>query len=103
MLLHVSQIMLAASQVSCTPVRNVSQSIKAMKRERSQLISARVDPATIAKIDKFLTRHTYWKRNTVIASVLDAVFDNFTDADIYDMVRYNGASQFSASASFTLK
>lgn len=74
-----------------------------MKRNRSQIISARVDPATMAKIDKFLERHTYWKRNTVIAAVLDAVLDNFTNAEIYDMVRYNHASQFNVSASFTLK
>lgn len=74
-----------------------------MPKENLKLISARVDPATLAKIDDFVKRHTYWKRNTVICCVLDAVLDNFTDAEIYDMVRYNRIHQFNVSASFTLK
>lgn len=74
-----------------------------MPQEKLKLISARVDPATLAKIDQFLTRHSYWKRNTVIAHVLDAVLDNFTEGEIYDMVRYDRNQQINASASFTLK
>lgn len=74
-----------------------------MPKEKLKLISARVDPATLAKIDQFLTRHYYWKRNTVISRVLDAVFDNFTDSDIYDMVRFDRDFQMNASGSFTLK
>lgn len=74
-----------------------------MPKENLKLISARVDPATLAKIDQFLTRHTYWKRNTVIAGVLDAVFDNFTEAELYDMVRYNREWKMFVSASFTIK
>lgn len=92
----------AASGFSCVQVLNVSQLIQAMPQEKLKLISARVDPATLAKIDKFLLRHTYWKRNTVIAHVLDAVFDNFTDADIYDMVRFDRNDHKNASGSFTL-
>lgn len=103
MLQQVLQFMNAESEISCALVPNVSQLIQAMPKEKLKLISARVDPATLAKIDQFLTRHDYWKRNTVIARVLDAVFDNFTEADIYDMVRYDRIQQNNASASFTLK
>ena len=74
-----------------------------MPKENLKLISARVDPASLAKIDEFLTRHNYWKRNTVICNVLDAVFDNFTEEDIYDMVRYDRKWKKYVSASFTYK
>lgn len=103
MLQQVLQFMNAASEISCALVPNVSQLIQAMPKEKLKLISARVDPATLAKIDQFLTRHDYWKRNTVIARVLDAVLDNFTEGEIYDMVRYDRNQQKNASASFTLK
>lgn len=73
-----------------------------MPKENLKLISARVDPATLAKIDEFLMRHNYWKRNTVIAHVLDAVFDKFTDSDIYDMIRYVSYLHTKASGSFHL-
>lgn len=103
MLQQVLQFMNAASEISCALVPNVSQLIQAMPKENLKLISARVDPATLAKIDQFLKRHDYWKRNTVISRVLDAVFDNFTESDIYDMVRFDRDYQMNASASFTLK
>lgn len=73
-----------------------------MPKENLKLISARVDPATLAKIDQFLTRHGYWKRNTVITRILDAVMDNFTDSDIYDMLRYDRILRKKATGSFTL-
>mgnify|MGYP003287317548 CR=1 FL=1 len=73
-----------------------------MQKENLKLISARIEPATLAKIDKFLMRHDYWRKNTVINNVLGAVFDNFTDSDIYDMVRYDHDQQKNASGSFTL-
>jgi hypothetical protein len=100
---QVIQSMMTASDFSCAQVLNVSQLIQAMPQEKLKLISARVDPATLAKIDQFLKRHYYWKRNTVINNILGAVFDKFTDSDIYDMVRFDRDYQMNASASFTLK
>ena len=52
-----------------------------------ELISVRIDPDTLAKIDEFADEHYYWKRNTVINGVLEAVFRYFDKGDIMDMVR----------------
>lgn len=51
-------------------------------------VSTRLDPETLRKIDLFLQKHEYWKRNSVINNILTAVFENFEDGDIYDMVRW---------------
>lgn len=56
-------------------------------KENMKLISARIDPDTLAKIDSFCQKHTYWKRNTVINQVLTTVFNDFGDKMIYDMAR----------------
>lgn len=71
--------------------------------ENKKLLSARLDPQTLAKIETFVKRHYYWKRNTVISNVLDAVFDCFDDGDIYDMVRYVRHVHRESSGSFSLK
>lgn len=71
--------------------------------ENKKLISARLDPQTLQKIEKFVVRHYYWKRNTIISNVLDAVFDNFDDKAIYDMVRYYRGSDKGAKGTFSLE
>lgn len=71
--------------------------------EKKKLISARLDPHTLEKIDAFTQKHYYWKRNTVISNVLDAVFDCFDDGDIYDLVRYSKIHHRNASGSFSLE
>lgn len=58
-----------------------------MPKENLQLISVRLDPDTLAKIEKFVTRHSYWKRNTIINNVLMTIFQDFNDKQIYDMIR----------------
>jgi len=60
-----------------------------MPKENLQLISARLDTDTLAKIEKFAARHSYWKRNTIINSLLTTVFNDFNERQIYDMVRRN--------------
>lgn len=70
--------------------------------EKKKLISARVDPRTLEKVDAFIQKHYYWKRNTVISNVLDAVFNCCSDGDIYDMVRYSKNHHRNASGSFSL-
>lgn len=70
--------------------------------EKKQLLSVRLDPTTLAKIESFASHHDYWKRNTVISHVLDAVFDNFDVRDIYDMVRYSKLVHRNAKGSFSL-
>lgn len=68
-----------------------------------KLISTRLDPQTLVKIENFANKHYYWKRNTVISNVLDAVFDHFDDKAIYDMVRYCRGYHKDASGTFSLE
>ena len=71
--------------------------------ENKKLISARLRPQTLAKIDAFVTNHRYWKRNTVISNVLDAVFECFDEKAIYDMLEYDIRYPQRAKGSFSLK
>lgn len=71
--------------------------------ENKKLISARLNPQTLAKIDTFVTNRRYWKRNTVISNVLDAVFDCFDEKAIYDMVRFYRPHHPDATGSFSLE
>lgn len=71
--------------------------------ENKKLLSVRLDPTTLANIEKFASKHTYWKRNTVISAILDAVFDNFDEKSVYDMVRYSRHDNHGASGSFSLE
>ena len=59
-----------------------------MAKENLTLVSCRIDPETLKKIETQISKHYYWKRNTVINGILTAVMDNFTDQQVYDMVRY---------------
>lgn len=65
-------------------------------------ISVRVDPVTLQKIDDFCEKHYYWKRNTVINSLLSAVVDAMDDKTLYDMVRYSRHYHNKPSGSFYL-
>lgn len=58
-----------------------------MAKENLKLISVRIDPETLAKIDEFTSKHYYWKRNAVINAILKTVMNDFIYKDIYDMVR----------------
>ena len=54
-----------------------------------KLLSVRLEPECIEKIDEFVKHHEYWTRNAVICRVLDIVFKDFDQRDIYDMIRKN--------------
>lgn len=71
--------------------------------EKKKLLSVRLDPTTLANIEKFASKHTYWKRNTVISNILDAVFDCFDEKSIYDMVRFTRHYHQDADGSFSLE
>ena len=58
-----------------------------MNNNNLKLTSVRIDPATLEKLDKFVSRHDYWTRNAVINQILTAVVNRFDDKAIYDMVR----------------
>ncbi len=73
-----------------------------MAKENLTPVSTRLDPETVAKIDTWLQRHKYWKRNTVINGILTAVVDNFDDGQIYDMVRYWRKAGYQTKAEFEI-
>jgi hypothetical protein len=73
-----------------------------MMYSKKELLSVRIDPTTLENIEKVVKEHYYWKRNTIISGVLDAVFDNFSPSDIYDMVRYSRLLHKKASGKFSL-
>lgn len=54
-----------------------------------KLVSVRVDPTTLQKIDALASSTRYWKRNTIINGILTAVLDCANSCDIYDLVRYH--------------
>lgn len=53
-----------------------------------KLISVRIDPKTLEKIDTIHKVHIYWKRNAIINGLLTAVVDAMDSGAIYDMMRY---------------
>lgn len=71
-----------------------------MPQENLKLISARIDPETLKRIDHFANDHKYWTRNAIINNVLTAVFMNMTPPDIYDMVRWYKGSKDDVSCKF---
>lgn len=56
--------------------------------ENLKLISVRLDPDTIDKIDQFCKGKRYWKRNTVINAVLTELFSRLSDGDLFKMMEY---------------
>jgi hypothetical protein len=52
-----------------------------------KLMSVRLDPDTVEKIEKWVDNHRYWKRNQVINNILTCVMNDFGDKAIYDMAR----------------
>jgi len=66
------------------------------------LVSCRIDPETLKKIETQISKHYYWKRNTIINGILTAVMDNFTDQQVYDMVRYWRKGQNEVKAEFEI-
>lgn len=73
-----------------------------MTGKNLQLVSTRIDPDTLELIDKWLTHHRVWKRNTVINGILTAVLNTYTDKEVYDMVRYSPHFYEKPSGSFSL-
>lgn len=73
-----------------------------MKQQNLKLISARIEPKTLDQIDAWSAQYRYWKRNTVINGILTAVFNTFSEKEIYDMVRYSPHFYEKPSGSFSL-
>ena len=58
-----------------------------MPKDNLQLISVRISHDTLTKIERVCAKHTYWKRNAVINSLLTTIMNDFDDNMIYDMIR----------------
>lgn len=57
--------------------------------ENLKQLSVRIDPHTIEKLDEFVSRKRWYRRNAIINGILSAVMDNCNETAILDMVRYN--------------
>lgn len=52
-----------------------------------KLTSVRLDPKIVDYCEKFCNNRNYWKKSDVINNLLLAVILNFTEQQIYDMMR----------------
>ena len=57
--------------------------------ENKKQISIRLEPEIIRAAEKAVERHNYWKRSDFINRILLAVIYNFSDQQIYDMIRWS--------------
>lgn len=70
--------------------------------ENLKLISVRIDPKTLEKIDTIHKVHHYWKRNAIINGLLTAVVDAMDSGALYDMIRYSRTCHPKPRGSFYL-
>ena len=56
--------------------------------ENLKLISVRLEPDTIKKIDHFCRGRLYWKRNTIINTILTEVLSQLSDGDLDRIMAY---------------
>ena len=68
-----------------------------------KLLSVRIEPDTVEKIDQFVRNRRYWKRNTVVNAILTAVMNDFNENAVYDMVRRSFHSKENVDAEYRIK
>ena len=56
--------------------------------EKTKLISVRMSPATLEKVENLTIVSHYWKKSTVINNIVQAIVDNADEKDIMKLVRY---------------
>lgn len=56
--------------------------------ENLKQLSVKIDPETLEKIDTIAMKGRYWKRNTIINSVLTALLLEANERDIYKLIKY---------------
>lgn len=56
--------------------------------ENLKQISVKIDPETLEKIDAIAFNRVYWKRNTIINSVLTALLMEAEEREIYKLIKY---------------
>lgn len=73
-----------------------------MYNKNLKLTSVRLDPDMLKELDKFVENRGYWTKNACINRILCAVFANFSESDIYDMVRYSDFTRNPVTAIFKI-
>lgn len=56
--------------------------------ENLKLLSVRLYPDTVAKINALSKYYGYWKKNTIIRNILKNVFYYTSNADLYQLISY---------------
>ena len=56
--------------------------------ENLKQLSIKIDPETLEKIDKIVSKGRYWKRNTIINGILTALLIEADERDIYKLIKY---------------
>lgn len=56
--------------------------------ENLKVISVRMSPSTIEKVDKLAVSLFNWERSTIINNIVTAIVNNADENDIYDLVWY---------------
>lgn len=74
-----------------------------MSRENLKLISVRIDPEALEKIEKFVEDRRYWSRNGIINSILCAATDCMDTQSLYDMARYSRYYKKDVECKFEIK
>ena len=54
--------------------------------DKTKLTSIRIETKTYERIERFSVDMRYYKKSEVINNILTAVFENFTDEQIRDMI-----------------
>lgn len=70
------------------------------KQEKSRLITVRLSPIVVDKLEEQVKRNKYYSRNAVIEQILKAVLFNFDSRQIATMLRYWAHSGIKYSAEF---
>lgn len=60
-----------------------------MASENLKLVSCRIDPDALREIDDFVRDKRYWKRNSVINSIVTNVLKMMPKNELYDLVRWS--------------
>lgn len=74
-----------------------------MAKDSKKLISVRINPETLKKIEAFSEIQKYWTRNHIIDKILYTVFKDFDERAIYDMVRRTYWSQSKIMAKYEVE
>lgn len=64
-----------------------------MSRENLKLVSCRIDPEALRRIDNFIAKRSYWKRNAVINQIVTNVTKLMDERQLYDLIRYSDYSR----------